>query len=200
MKLLKTCALLIAATILTGCASGYRMINPEKLKYTPNSNADQIGFEYKYDLLNFRYHIKEKKFGVQLVSVKLTNNTAKDLVFDQDIKITYVNGEQLVLMDREQVFSLLKQDPAYYLIYLTFGLVGDINLLDTREPYAPAPLFFGAGLAGINIAWASIANARFDKELVKYNLSGIVIPKGATVYGLVGIRGSSMQLLKVKEL
>ena len=45
---------------------------------------------------------------------------------------------------------------------------------------------------------AGSANKKFKNEMLTYNIYGTVIKKGETKYGLVGIKTSSYDALKLK--
>lgn len=74
--------------------------------------------KFEYNLLDKKYAKKEKKNGVKLISVRLTNNSDKDLMFGRDITLTYANGNKVYTLDNEQTFKLLKQKLPF--IYSTY--------------------------------------------------------------------------------
>jgi len=65
MKSIKITVLFIAITLVTNCASGYKMIAPKTLNYISASETEQVKIEYKYDLLDKKYANKEVKKGVK---------------------------------------------------------------------------------------------------------------------------------------
>ncbi|MEM0992348.1 MAG: hypothetical protein AAGI49_04885, partial [Bacteroidota bacterium] len=64
--------------LVASCATSYRKIEPNTVKYTAANEDQNIQFGYRYDLLqtkgNKRYANKESKRGIQVVAVEITNN------------------------------------------------------------------------------------------------------------------------------
>lgn len=206
MNTLKITRFLLAfftLALLTNCASGYKLINPETINYKSGDQEEGVSLQYKYDLLDKKYAKKEVKKDVKLVAIKVTNNTDRDLTFGNEIKLTYENGNQVLVMDNTKVFKDLKQSPATYLFYL---LLTPINLYTSSSSDGynedtnsfPIGLIVGPGLAGGNMIAAGSANKKFETELLTYDINGTVIPKGETRYGLIGINSDSFDALKIK--
>ena len=199
MKIIKITFLLIGILSLTSCASGYQMIQPERINYVSSKQTEDVKLEYKYNLLNKKYSKKEYKKGVQLVSVKITNNSDRDLMFGRDIKLAYTNGSEIDPMEREAVFRSLKQSEASYLWYLLLTPL-QLNKMDANGQVTsstPIGLAVGPGIAGGNMIAAGSANKKFKTELMNYDLNGVLIKKGETKFGLVGIRTNSFNSLQL---
>ena len=108
MKLQTTFFLLVSLLVLTSCASGYKSINPKTLNYVSNNTNSGVKLEYQYNLLkNKKYSKKETKKGVKLIAIKVTNATEKDLVFGKDIKLSYENGKEIYILERENIFKTI---------------------------------------------------------------------------------------------
>jgi len=200
MKIIKTLFLCIAICTLTSCASAYKMINPESINYVSTNTTENVKLEYKYDLLNKKYAKKETKKGVKVVALKITNNSEEDLMFGRDLKITYENNTEVLVLENDQVFKTLKQSTASYLFYL---LLTPMNLYTSssstgEQNSAPIGLVIGPGLAGGNMIVASSANKKLKTEILNYNINGTVIKKGETKHGLIGIETNSFDSLKLK--
>ena len=199
MKLLKTGLLLAIIIILSSCASGYQMINPDNVIYNSKDTKDGISLEYKYGLLNKKYAKKEIKKGVKVVAVRITNNSDRDVIFGKDIKLTYQNGNELYLLENNKVFESLKQNTAPYLLYL---LMTPMNLYtyDNGQQTSSTPigLILGPGLAGGNMIAASSANNKFKTELLDFDLNGTTIKKGETKSGLIGIKSDNFDAISLK--
>ena len=118
MKSITIIFLLVAIISLSSCASGYKLIEPKTINYLSTNANDCVKLEYKYDLLQKKYKKKERKRGVKLVAIKVTNNTERDLVFGKDIRLAYLNNTEIYVLENEKVFKTLKQSPATYLFYL----------------------------------------------------------------------------------
>ncbi len=204
MKIIKITHLLIGISLLSSCASGYKMIEPENINYISSNETNNVVFQYKYDLLDNKYAKKELKKEVKLVAIKITNNSGKDIMFGKEAKLTYENGQEIYVMDKDKVYKLLKQSPASYLWYL---LLTPVNLYTSKPSpngyqqetsSTPIGLILGPGLAGGNMIAASSANNKFKEELFEYNMIGTVIKNGETKYGLIGIETDSFDSLKLK--
>lgn len=199
MKIIKITFLFIAFASLIGCASGYKMIKPNTINYVSTNESKGVKLEYKYDLLDKKYAKKEIKKGVKLVAVKITNNSDKDLMFGSDIKLTYENEKEIIILEREKVFKTLKQIPATYLFYL---LLTPMNFYSSDSNGStssiPIGLVIGPGIAGGNMIASGSANKKFKTELLEYNINGTLIKKGETNYGLIGIKSDSFDALKLK--
>lgn len=206
MKTFKITILLLSLILLNSCASGYRPIQPEQLPYNSQHQESGITLEYKYDLLRKKYAKKEEKKDVRLVAVKIENNSGRDLIFNKDFTITYDSGKAPVLLDRESLFSKLRQKPATHLFYLLLLPVNfqttttnDYGMQETTSS-VPVGLILGPGLAAGNLIAASTANSKFKDDLATYDLSGQTIKNGETAYGLLGLRSDNYDALKINIL
>lgn len=209
MKNLKIITLILGVLFLNSCASGYKSINPAGLSYNSIKTEKQVSLEYKYDLLEKKYSKKEQKKDVRLVAVKITNNSDRDLVFGEDLRLTYENGSDLLVLERDKIFSSLKQKPATYLFYLLLTPL-TLTVTTTNDQYGstqtnsnsmPAGLILGPGLAGGNLYHSARANKKFKEDLMGNDLAGTRIARGQTVYGLIGIRADNYDALNftIKE-
>lgn len=198
----------IAAMLLNSCASGYKKIDPKTISYASKSIENSVLLEYKYDLLKRKYKKKETKNEVKLIAVKIFNNTDRDMIFGNDFKLCYENGNEIKLIETEKLFKTVKQSPATYLWYLLLsplqiysGTTTTSNgyYTETKPKNSfPAGLILGPGLAGGNMIAASSANKKFKNDLVEHNIIGKTIKKGETVYGLIGVESNSYDSIKIK--
>ena len=196
--------LLVSVIILNSCATTYKFIHPTALHFTTQKVEKNIAFEYRYNLLYNKYSRKEVNKNIRLVAVKLTNNTDKDLIFGNHISLAFEEGNDLEILTHETVFKELKQNVAPYLFYLVLTpfviTTYKTNAYGVKEVNATIPVgpILGPGLSFGNLIAASSANKRFKSELMQYNIIGLTIKKGETVYGLVGIKSSKFGPLKIK--
>lgn len=185
--------------LLSGCASGYNMINPDKLNYASRTDDHSVSVEYKYGVLTKRYARKETNNSVKLIAVKISNNSGRDMVFGKDIKLTYTNDHELDILDEAKTYTSLKQGWAGYLFYLLLTpakLTSTSN--GTQTSSVPLGYAIGPGLAFGNIIAAGSANDNFKNELLKYNITGSLIKNGETVYGLIGVKSDNFDAIKIK--
>ncbi|PQJ77002.1 hypothetical protein [Polaribacter glomeratus] len=203
MNLKRIILSLTVLVLLGSCASGYKAINPSTINYYSSAADKSVTLQYKYELLDKKYKKKEVAKGVRLVAIKITNNSNEDLVFGDDISLTYDDGSKLYIMDNDKVYSSLKQKPATYLWYL---LLTPMNLytnksqngFQTETSSTPIGLIVGPGLAGGNMIAATSANKKFEQNLLDYNINGATIKKGETVSGLIGLRADGYNSIKIK--
>ncbi len=204
MKLLRITLLLTITMLLNSCASGYKMINPDKLTFNSKNEKQGVILEYKYNLLDKKYAKKETKKGIRLVALKIHNNSEKDLTFGKDLLLVDSNGKQISIYENKRTISILKQKPASYLWYL---LLTPMNLYVTKTnnygvqettSSTPIGLVVGPGLAGGNYIVASSANKKLESEISEYNIIGRVIKKGETVVGLIGLISDNYESLRIK--
>ncbi|AUS04806.1 hypothetical protein [Pseudotamlana carrageenivorans] len=201
MRIIKMTFMVFVVSMLTNCASGYKDIQLKSLNYISKNEQSDIILEYKYDLLDKKYAKKEVKRGVKLVAVRITNNSNEDIIFGRDVKLGYVNGQELYVLDNDKVYKTLKQSPASYLWYL---LLSPINLYtyetngyggqETTNSF-PIGLILGPGIAGGNMIAAGNANKKFKTQMLDYNLYGTVIKSGEVKHGLIGIEADSYEAL-----
>ncbi|MCM4159805.1 hypothetical protein FHG64_15765 [Antarcticibacterium flavum] len=203
MKFLKLFSLFSIVILMTSCATRYKAIEPEQLMYNSINMEGDVSLEYKYDVLRKKYSKKEQKKDVRLVAVKITNRSNRDMIFGDDLRLTYANDNAISLMERDKIFSSLKQKPATHLFYLlltplTFSTTTTNSQGITQTSSAfPAGLIVGPGLAGANLITASSANKKFKEDLLVYDMRGKTIPAGKTVYGLVGVKAGNYDALKI---
>ncbi len=81
---------LLVLFLCSGCAAFYKPVKPERFSYRNNKVYEDISFAYRFDVLtltkNKRYAKKEEKFDIDVVAIKITNNSDKVISFDEDIK------------------------------------------------------------------------------------------------------------------
>ncbi|MHB0756530.1 hypothetical protein [Polaribacter sp. M15] len=203
MNLKKIALLIVVVVLYASCASSYQTINPQTVNYLSKSEDQGVKLEYKYELLNKKYKKKELAKGVRLIAIKITNNSANDLVFGENVTLNYDNGSAIYVMDNDRVFTSLKQSPASYLWYL---LLTPTNLYttetengyQTQNTVFPIGLILGPGLTAGNMTAASTANKKFKSDLIRYNLNGLTIKQGQTVSGLIGIRSDDYNAINIK--
>jgi hypothetical protein len=84
------------ALALSGCAGGYRAIQPAQIRTYQNHGTDgsAVEFGYQYSALqlkggNHKYIKKERKRGYQTIAVRIKNNTAAELNFSRDLELYF---------------------------------------------------------------------------------------------------------------
>ncbi len=195
--------LLITSIILSSCATGYVSIEPKNQNYTSSDKQNNVKIEYKYNVLKKKYAKKEIKKNINVVAMKIINNSENDLIFGNNINITNADGTKINLLDNKQIFKPLKQNVATYFLYL---LLTPINFFTTSsDEYGrqettssvPIGLVIGPGVTALNTITAASANKKFKKEIQAENLKGKTIKKGDTITGIIGIHANSYNNLKI---
>lgn len=192
--------LILASILFSSCASGYKLIEPEKAQYVSISETREVEMEYKYDVLSKKYEKKARRKGIQVIALKFSNNSPRDLKFGTDIKLFYENGKEIVPMDKQTVYNSLRQRVAPYLFYLLLT-PARFNIFDERgriTSSTPVGLLLGPGLTGLNMGKAITGNERFDQELIDFDINGSIIKAGETRYGLIGIHSSTYDALEIQ--
>lgn len=194
---------LLFALLLGSCASGYRPIQPQSINYANIPTDGEIQIAYRYDVLaamgNKKLKKKEEKRGVNVVAVKITNNSDRPIKLGEDYNIT-AGGRVISPLAPLATFSTLKQKPALHLLYLLLTTARlNVNTDDPTDGI-PVGLAIGPGLAIGNLAVASGANKKFKTELITNDLISKTIPPNATVYGIIGMRNENYDPLGIQVL
>jgi|TARA_B110000091_G_C13564557_1_gene369986 hypothetical protein len=199
MKTIKTILILLTILTLSNCASSYKAINPKSINYISKSESKNVKLEYKYNLLNKKYTKKELDEKVSIVAIKITNNSGKDLLFGNNIKLTYENGNEIYIMENDKVFKTIKQNSTPNLLYfLLTPLTFTVSATGSEPKSFPIGYVIGPGLALRNIIVSETANKKFKNEMLEYNINGTLIKKNETKYGLIGIISNSFESIKLK--
>jgi hypothetical protein len=199
------------AVAMSSCAGTYHPINPQSLAYgyAPKSNT-QVQIGYHHNVLsehrNKKFARKEQKKNIQLVAVKITNNTDQRLTIGQDMQM-YSGSTPVVPLDQEITYKSLRQQAPLFLLYL---LLSPLELTTTEtDTYKgmtqnryPIGLILGPGIALGNLLVANGNNKKFQQDLSTYDLTNRQLAPGETAYGLIGITKSyteplEMRLIKV---
>jgi hypothetical protein len=200
------CVLCIAV-LLSGCAGSYRTINPESLPYQQQqSNTDaavQVGYHYNIltELGNKKFARKEKKKNLNLVAVKITNNTDRTLIFGKDIFLRS-EGQLVSPVSYMRTFRTLKHKTPLFLLYLPLIHLNVTTVEQTHSGYKqrfyPVGLIVGPILSFGNMLKAHSNNKKFLKELKAHKLQDKEIQPGETVYGLIGVQKSTFAPIEVE--
>lgn len=182
-----------------GCASTYKPIDPQSVSYSTENSSKDFDFWYRYEALAYRgnkkYEKKEKKYGFNVLAVKLTNKTDRPLNLVRDFEFSTVRGT-VFPADNETIAKRIKQNVAIYLLYgLLYYSEGTCNG-DDCETTTFIP--FGLGIAAFNMILASSANTSLRNEFNQYSLYGKEIAPGQTVHGIICLPETGYQPLSVK--
>lgn len=198
-----TCLFLVM--LLNGsCARSYYKLQPEELSYTQPEQKNGLTFSYQYSILRNKYLKKEDRKNIKLIAVKCINNTDRDLVFGTDIQLIREKGEAADFAGESYVYDKLRQRPASHLWWLLFtfftvSFTEGSTYGGQKTTTIPVGFALGPILTLTNVSVAAGANKGFKADLKKYNLLGRTIPKGDTVFGVVGVRTLRYEKLSLKD-
>ncbi len=190
----KTITTVLFITLFFGCAGIYHPIQPNTLNYNNVEIREGVSYSYRFDVLpqkgNKKYVKKAAKYNIDIVAVKIINNTDRELDFNKDIQL-YVGNKISYPLESTVVTSQIKQGVVGYLLYgLLFFQIHNNNSTTTL------PVGLGIGIG--NMIAASSNNEKFKKEFSTYNLVNKTIAPGETVYGLVALRDIGQGALEIK--
>lgn len=199
LNILRVIISFLGIITLMSCASGYTKIKPDQVNFSSYSNTDSVSLEYQYASLPKKYAKKEDTYNVRLLSVRIKNNSGRDLTFGKNLNLAYNNGSKVQLVDNKTAYSFLSQSSGGYLLYLALTplklvtgsqVTGEVNV-------TPIGYFIGPGLALFNFLTASSSNKVFRNELETYNIVGKTIPNGGSLNGIVAIKSSTYDGLQL---
>ena len=182
---------LMLTAIILSCASSYKPIAPSTLRYVNNTTSEdgQLEIGFKYEVLELRgnrkYAKREEKRGIDVVAVRITNNSEREIDFYEDVKIRS-NDSEIIPLDPEVVGQSIRQGVAIYLLYGLITIQTYECSFGGCETTAVYPI--GVPIAIGNMVVAGSANTNFKNEVKAYSLVDKRILPGQTVYGILGFR------------
>ncbi len=193
--------LMLALFFISGCAASYKTIRPQQLYYTAHSNRDGIVVSYKYNVLqekgNKKFVRKELKKDIQVVAIKLTNNTPYTLNVRKDLAF-YAGDNPVYPMLPVDIKNQIRQSVPTYLPYLLLTFTTVAFTGGATAVVIPIGILLGPGITAGNMAVAATANKRLLEELTEYNILDKDIRPGDTVFGIIGIRNSGFGPISVR--
>jgi hypothetical protein len=187
----------LSLLLLSGCASNYKSLTPDRTYYQSSSTDNGVEFSYKLGVLrehgNKKYAKREDKKAIRIASVRITNNGANDITIGKNVYFFSGNSEAY-LIEPSLLHKELKQGVPEYLLFLLLTPM----TLNNGDDSTPIGIAVGPGLAIGNMAAAGAANKKFLQELQKFDLVNKTIKPGETVYGLIGIRDTGYNPIFLK--
>ncbi len=188
----------IFGVLFCGCATTYSGLYPKSLKYTQHSSTDsaRVNLYYKFDVLmdrgNKRYSRKEDRAHIDIVAVKVVNNTDKPLKLGENMSF-YIGERKIIPLTNGQVIPRFRQGVFGYILY------SPIVLTTSSGPGGSSVFPIGIPIAVGNMIAAGSANGNFKREFSANNLYSAVIPPGETVSGLVAFREIEYGRLELRK-
>jgi len=192
---------MVLTILFSQCASIYHSIDPPTIEYPFEQDDNQdLSFSYQYDVLakrgNKKYSKKEKKHGFSIVSVRVKNNTDRELSFARDIDLLVQRGV-VHPVENEFTAHTIRQKIGFFLFYsLLYYSETDCNNKTGCKTTVFIP--FGLAIAAGNMIVGGSSNDKMKKEFNDYSLYTKTIAPGQTVYGIVALRDLGYQPLKLK--
>jgi hypothetical protein len=199
-KTLLQITLAFLVVFMSGCAASYKAINPTHLYYSAHSMRDGIEISYKYNVLqekgNKKFSKKELKRDVQIVAIKLTNNTGRTVNIRKDL-LFYAGDVPIYPMQPVDIKNAIRQSVPSYLPYILLTFVSVTGYEGASAVTVPVGLALGPGITAGNMAVAATANKHLLQELEQYNILDRDIAPGETVFGIIGVRHSGYGAITV---
>ncbi len=200
-KSLLSFVLFLVVLLGSGCAASYKAINPRELYFTAHSMRDGIEVSYKYNVLqekgNKKLAKKEGRRDIQVIAIKLTNNTAQVVNVKNDLDF-FAGDKPIYPMQPVDIKNHIRQSVASYLPYLLLTFVSVVFSNGNSVAALPVGLVLGPGVTAGNMAVAATANKRFLQELTDFNILNRDVRPGETVTGIIGVRDSGFGPITVR--
>jgi hypothetical protein len=184
--------------LCSSCASTYKPLIPSSSYFGNVEEVRGVKFSYQQGVLaatrNKKYAKRELSKAVKVISIKIVNNSERNLVIGQNAKF-YTGNSELRLIEPSTIHQQLKQGVPIYLLYLLLSPMqlttgsSTINSSGriTSASSTPIGLILGPAISIGNMAVAGTANQNFLHELNQFNMINKTIEPGQTVFGLIGI-------------
>ncbi|WP_207430800.1 hypothetical protein [Sabulibacter ruber] len=190
MKKIFTPLLYLSILFSSSCASSYKPLRPETIKYeySETSQDGGISTSFAYDYLrkrgNKKYVKKEAKNALKVVSVKVVNNTNQPIDLRRDCRI-FSGSQEIIPMDLAVAAHQLRQGVPIYLLYSLMFL--NFTQEKSTTGYAPQKssitIPIGVPISIGNMMVASGANRRMKEEIIGNSILNKTVGPGETAYG-----------------
>jgi hypothetical protein len=193
------------STFLTSCAVRYRTVSPSILQYPVQpGDSSKVVISSISDFnqtFNSRYGKKEFKAGYAAIAVKVTNLKDQPVQLTREnLKVSSKAGEREIIT-MEEYTKRVQQVPQAYLLHTLWG-PWQWSHVENPAPGQPEStfVFLPIGLVvGIgNMFYAAHANTKHKAALSNNQLIGLTVEPGQTVYGILLIRSSGFEKLRIE--
>ncbi len=193
IKLLKnSIGILVISLLLTSCATSYRNIQPNHIKYNSKIITDSLEIGYSYNVMkragNKKQVNKSTKKNLNVLAIEIKNKSNKTINFEKDIHLSTSQGE-IILIDPLKSYKILNQAVLPHLLWM-FGAQYNEYPNGESEFFVGINLY-GAFMAIPNMIIAERANRQLKAELYNYSAENLVIAPNETEYGLISFYGQS---------
>ena len=175
----------------SGCATRFIKMNPELNFYSMEKNINKdVKIEYDFDAMsesrNNTYDYREDRKNLQLLSVKIKNESTETLVFtDENLKIKTLLGVPISIETNEDIY-IHKIQQKRLGGYMLYGLAeASLNWTSPGNRYSltinPIAVLIGV----YNVALGIHGNSRFKKSMKTYNLFNQTVAPNTTFNGFI---------------
>jgi len=193
--------LILSLLIFTGCATRFIKMEPQLSTYShTNELSKNVTVEYDFDAMsksrNTIYDYKEGRKNLQLLSVRISNESKDTLVFtEENLNIKTLLGTPInILNDEEFYVDKIKQQAGWYMLYSLLGFM--VSWTSDNDRYRLTLNPFGALIGVYNLALGIHGNMQLKKSMKKYNLFNQRIAPNTTFDGFV-ILGENIEEQKL---
>ena len=193
--------LILSLLIFTGCATRFIKMEPELSGYShQNEISKNVTIKYGFDAMsksrNTIYDYKEDRKNLQLLSVRISNESKDTLVFTKEnLNIKTLLGTPInILNDEEFYVDKIKQRAGWYMLYSLFGFM--VGWTSDNDRYRITVNPIGALIGVYNLALGVHGNMRLKKSMKKYNLFNQRIAPNTTFDGFI-ILGENIEEQKL---
>ncbi len=192
---MKNLILLLSVVLMSSCAAIYKSVDPRNFNYDDTDKKAEVAYDYQTSVFaitgNKYYAKKGYKYGIDIIAVKVKNNTDEVINVKRDVQFQ-AGGKKVSPMDVYEVVDILRQkNIGFYLFY-------SLLFLDVNTPSLDATIPIGAAIGVGNIAAAANSNSKFKNNFIEDDLMNKSIQPGETIYGLVAFRGLGAGKLEIK--
>ena len=189
----------VLVVLLSSCATSYKRISPNELKYYNTLKKDSLSIMYENSVLdavgNSRNAKKARKKGVQVVAMKIQNQT-NDTVRFEDF-VFEAGGYVVKPLKPIDTYNVIRQLPGVYFL-------GLVNFRYTNDTYNGSSWKVSIGLVNVlyvvpNVIVSSVANYRMKEELMMFDVESCVVPPKESRSVILAYTGINPSKISVKS-
>lgn len=173
---------LFLALMTSSCAMRYNKIEPNSVYYPKKIQSESVEVAYQQNITDVsqsnRMSKKFRRKGVQMVTVEIKNNTARNIHFMDEFHFK-IDGRSVRPMNPENATKLLKQTSGLYFL----GLIGFQVSFTSSDQGSGGSAWIGINPLGLiyaipNMLIAKKSNKTMRNELSDYNPYSLKIAPG----------------------
>jgi hypothetical protein len=196
----------LIALLQFSCISSYYSINPDQASFQlleePDSSVNIIAVPSMDNLLvaNKTFYKKALKNDIQLVAIKIINNTDDTLQFSMNQIEVYNNYEKMELLTPEKITKTLGYNILGRSSLTALCIIGSFQFgtFTTGLINLYSPLLYATPFSGYYLIRSIQANKRFREDIE--NLLPVIKPllPHQTVYGVISFKAKAVDNLMIR--